>query len=152
MGEAENLDKQYFTVDQANRMLPLVSAIVSDLVDQYRDLCERRDRLELIRARGNESRPLYREELDEMGRQLERDVERLKELVQELEQLGVEFKDPNMGLVDFLTSIDGRDAYLCWKLGEPEVQYWHELDAGFRGRQPLSGKPASGIAQGVSGQ
>lgn len=152
MEEAKKVEKRYFRPEQANKMLPLVGAIVADVVQQYRDLCERRDRLALIRGRGNESRREYRDELDEMNQQLERDAERLKALLHELEELGVEFKDPNLGLVDFPTKIEGREAYLCWKLGEPEVQYWHELDAGYRGRQPLSGDLAPGIAHGAAGQ
>jgi hypothetical protein len=144
--------KRYFTLEQANKMLPLVKAIVSDLVKHYGDLCERRDRLAIIRGRGNESRGPYREELDEVNDQLERDADRLKELVEELAELGVEFKDPNLGLVDFPALIEGREVYLCWKLGEPEVQFWHELEAGYQGRQPLSGDLASGIAQGASEQ
>ncbi len=55
----------------------------------------------------------------------------------ELRRLGVELKDPVAGLVDFLTQIDGREAYLCWKLGEGEIAFWHELNAGFGGRQSL---------------
>jgi hypothetical protein len=55
----------------------------------------------------------------------------------ELRQLGVEAKGHD-GLVDFPTIVDGRRAFLCWKLGEAEVSYWHELDAGFAGRQPLA--------------
>ena len=61
----------------------------------------------------------------------------------ELDQLHVELKDYYTGLVDFLCWMDGREVYLCWRLGESEVGFWHELDAGFAGRQPL---PA---AQGV---
>jgi hypothetical protein len=51
--------------------------------------------------------------------------------------LGVEPKGGD-GLVDFPALWDGRLVYLCWKLGEPEVLYWHEIDAGFAGRQPLT--------------
>lgn len=150
MEQTQKVDKRYFTLEQANKMLPLVGAIVSDVVKQYADLCERRDRLALIRGRGNEARGPYREELDEVSDQLQRDAERLKDLIEELNALGVEFKDPNIGLVDFPAMVEGREVYLCWKLGEPEVQFWHELDAGFRGRQPVSGELAAEIAQGAS--
>jgi hypothetical protein len=51
--------------------------------------------------------------------------------------LGAELKDPRVGLIDFLAQVDGRDVYLCWKLGEDEIAYWHELEAGFAGRQSL---------------
>ena len=56
----------------------------------------------------------------------------------ELEQLGISLKDPRMGLVDFPAEIGGRQVWLCWRLGEPAVEYWHELHAGFAGRQRFS--------------
>jgi len=54
-----------------------------------------------------------------------------------LHELGVELKDPAIGLIDFRTLRDGRVVYLCWRLGEPTIAYWHDLDTGFAGRQPL---------------
>ena len=72
-----------------------------------------------------------------METELEMDGRRILEYVEELRQLGVEAKSATEGLVDFPAVLDGRTVYLCWRLGEPEVLYWHELDAGFRGRKPL---------------
>ena len=56
----------------------------------------------------------------------------------ELEALDIQLKDRRIGLVDFPTELDGRRVLLCWRLGEPSVQYWHDEDAGYAGRQPLS--------------
>jgi len=56
----------------------------------------------------------------------------------ELESLGIQLKDRRIGLVDFPSELDGRRVLLCWHLGEPSVQFWHDEDAGFAGRQPLS--------------
>uniref|UniRef100_A0A7C4LPL5 DUF2203 family protein n=1 Tax=Schlesneria paludicola TaxID=360056 RepID=A0A7C4LPL5_9PLAN len=135
-----------FTVASANRTLPLVRMIVADIVELYRDVRERRDRLEALnRSRRptpqREADP-YREEVEEVERQLEQDEQRIQSYVNELHDLGVELKDPVEGLVDFPTTIDGQAAYLCWKLGEVEVGYWHSLDSGFAGRQPLPVRPA----------
>jgi hypothetical protein len=55
----------------------------------------------------------------------------------ELDRRGVELKDPERGLIDFFHEHDGRVVYLCFHLGEPRIQYWHDLEAGFSGRQPL---------------
>jgi hypothetical protein len=133
--------KQYFTVDEANRRLPLVRAIVQDIVDLYRDVHDRRDRLARIRQLPGASRrndeSVYGEELRQIEQELEKDLKRLNDFVTELQELGVEFKDPVAGLVDFPTMIDGREAYLCWRLGEDEIAFWHDLDAGFQGRQSL---------------
>ncbi len=80
----------------------------------------------------------YSEELTQIEDELEKDSRRLKEYVDELRQLGVEPKNGVEGIVDFPTMLDGRLAFLCWQLGEPELLYWHELDTGFQGRQPLT--------------
>jgi hypothetical protein len=59
--------------------------------------------------------------------------------VHEIEESGVHLKDVQLGLVDFPAERDGERIYLCWQFGEPEVAFWHTLDAGFAGRQPLPG-------------
>jgi hypothetical protein len=133
--------KKHFTVEEANQTLPLVRAIVTDIVGQFRDVHDRKERLSQIRRpTGKAAREVpnvYSEEVQQIEEELEKDVARLQEYVDELQSLGVEFKDFVRGLVDFPAVIDGREAYLCWQLGEPEVAYWHDLDAGFQGRQSL---------------
>lgn len=134
-------NKQYFTLAEANRRLPLVRAIVTDIVELFRDLSERRERLDRIRrlpgSANRDENSIYGEELQQIEDELEKDADRLQVFVDELQSLGAELKDFRVGLIDFLTQVDGRDAYLCWKLGEDEIGYWHELDAGFQGRQSL---------------
>jgi hypothetical protein len=138
-----------FTIDQANAMLPLVRAICSDLATLARDVMERRHRLALLTAgRDLKTGDPYSDELAQMESELERDAVRLQEYVNELKELGVEPKGAVEGLVDFPCELDGRVVYLCWKLGEPEVLYWHDLDSGFSGRQPLTaGSLAGGYGQ-----
>jgi len=127
-----------FTIEQANAALPLVRAIVTDLVELARDVIERRQRLAVLyEGRRRDAFGPYREEMAHVLEELERDGDRLDEFVRELEQLGVELKSPTEGLIDFPAMFDGRMVYLCWKLGEPKIAYWHELEAGFQGRQPL---------------
>jgi hypothetical protein len=130
-------NKRFFTIEQANKMLPLVRAIVRDIVELYRDLHERQERLERIHAAQKEtaSDP-YREESQLAEQELTREAVRLEEYLDELRRLGVEFKGWD-GLVDFPCQMDGREVSLCWKLDEPEIAHWHEVDAGFSGRQKL---------------
>ena len=71
-------------------------------------------------------------------RDLDASIDRLEQLVDELSGVGVELKDYETGLVDFVGRHDGRDVYLCWKLGEERITHWHELNAGFAGRKPVS--------------
>ena len=133
--------RKHFTVEEASRRLPLVRAIVGDIVDLYRDVRERQERLDRVRklpgASQRDEESVYGEELRQSEAEIEKDVERLYGFVAELHELGVELKDRAIGLVDFPTLINGREAYLCWKLGEEDIAYWHELDAGFPGRQSL---------------
>jgi hypothetical protein len=130
--------RKIFTVEQANAALPLVRAITSDLVRLSREVVERRERLALLSGgRSSAAKDLYSEELAQIEEELEKDGGQLQAYVDELRELGVEPKSATEGLVDFPAMLDGRLVFLCWKLGEPEVVCWHELDAGFAGRQSL---------------
>lgn len=139
---SSSMPETHFTVEEANRMLPLVSRIVEDIVELFLSVRDRRVRLEKIRRRSitrsqDEENP-YDEELSQIEDDLEKDIQRIEGYIDELRALNVELKDPAIGLVDFRSRAeDGRDIYLCWKLGEEEITHWHELDAGFAGRQPL---------------
>ena len=154
---ADSEKKKYFTIEEANNALPLVRAIVTDIVAKYREVSDRKARLDQIRdSRKDKDRArndLYGEELVQVEEELEQEVVRLQEFIDELEALGVELKDISRGLIDFWSIMDGREVYLCWLLGEEEVGHWHELDAGFAGRQSLLAGSASdgGDASGAGG-
>lgn len=145
MSPDEYTPTKIFTVEEANARLPLVRAIVGDVMQLASDLSDRRDRLSLLaRNRTGESSDVYRAEVEQVEQQLEKDTERLNEYLRELLELGVEPKSALTGLVDFPAMIDGKLAYLCWKYDEPEVLHWHELEAGFAGRQSLTADSVSG--------
>ena len=145
MSPDEYAPAKIFTVDEANARLPLVRAIVSDLVQLATELSERRDRLnQLSRGRSGNVSDVYRAEVEQIEQELEKDSERLADYLRELLELGVEPKSAMSGLVDFPAIIDGKLAYLCWKQDEPEVLYWHSLDAGFAGRQSLTADSVAG--------
>jgi hypothetical protein len=135
---APKTGKKFFTVAEANSALPLVRAIAQDITQLAQDLLERRERL-ARRKPGDRLRlsDAHEEELQQVQAELERGQEKMEEYVRELTQLGVELKDYFSGLIDFPSLMNGRPVYLCWKLGEPEVAHWHELDAGFAGRHKL---------------
>lgn len=139
MNEDSADEQKLFTVEEANAALPLVQAIVRDVVQVSHEIVERRERLGQIRG-GRKPKPgdPYSEELSQIEESLEAERAKLYEYAEELRELGVELKDGLTGLVDFRCLMDGRVVYLCWKLGEAEVLHWHELDAGFSGRKPLT--------------
>lgn len=127
---------KYFSPTEANAMLPLVRAITEDIVKLAKDLRERRDRLDRAQGAGTIG-AAHAAELEQAEADFERDKDRFLECQTELQNLGIELKDPVQGLIDFPSWKDGRVIYLCWRLGEPEVAFWHELHTGFAGRQSL---------------
>jgi hypothetical protein len=134
-------EKKLFSVAQANATLPLVKAIVGDIAALASNLRERHDRLNRVQTPVEKSlSAAHREEVTQAEHEFERDQERLVEYVEELNGLGVELKDYYTGLVDFPCWHENRVVLLCWRLGEPEVAYWHEVDSGFAGRQRVSAR------------
>ena len=67
-------------------------------------------------------------------------ISRLQNTARKIEDSGCLLKDLEAGLVDFPCQVDGREVYLCWKSGEPSIQFWHNTDEGFAGRKPVDGK------------
>ena len=128
--------KVLYEVETANRMLPLVRAIAADIVGEFRRLRtagrEHRD----IEARdttiGGEST-----RLQTLKARIDACSQRVEGYLLELEELGLEIRDLESGLIDFPTLIQGEPAYLCWKLGEEEVLWWHAAGQGFAERRPI---------------
>lgn len=127
---------KHFTVEQANRTLPLVRRIVADIVRTHERWREAVSAFELVSARVRAGQPDV--EADRLQQEAGRLAEEIAACVRELEELGVEFKGYDLGLVDFPARVGDRDVCLCWRLGEPAVQYWHETSAGYAGRRPIS--------------
>ncbi len=129
---AEGLLERFFSVESASGALVFVRPVMKDIVKAYRELMRlRTERQELALALGSAAR------LEDLSGRIEQKVDRLKELHRELVDVGCEPKDLVGGLVDFPALFEGRKVWLCWKLGEPEVAYWHEIHEGFAGRQPI---------------
>jgi hypothetical protein len=124
-----------FTVEQANATLPLVRRIVQDIVAQHRIWHEKLLEIDLLAASGRASDAPLVERIVQDAQDVAGEIETFR---RELIALGIQLKDPGLGLIDFPSSLGNRQIWLCWRLGEPEVQYWHDLDAGFAGRQPLA--------------
>ena len=125
------MPKRYFTVEEANAALPGLRPIVATMLTAREHIVAAQPELwpVLEKAASNGGSPQATAVLA--------DFEILQRSVKAIEALGIELKDINTGLVDFLAERDGRDVYLCWRYDEPNVAFWHELEAGFAGRQPL---------------
>ena len=134
--------KRRFSLEQANSTLPLVKRIVRDIVRTHSEVLKCQQLLERSTAGRQQQRqqpsPRQQPTPQETQGQLERCMTRLEDYVEELTEVGAELKDYQSGLIDFTGRHQGRDVCLCWKLGEERIAYWHELDAGFAGRQPIA--------------
>ena len=123
--------RKYFTVEEANRTLPLVRRIVDDIVSAHAELTER------IAA----YRSLPGDAGEEERRRLEGEIEGRREAIEgciaEIHELGALFKGVEEGLVDYYAMLEERPVFLCWRLGEERIEWWHELEAGYTGRQRL---------------
>jgi len=130
-----------FSLDEANRMLPLVSRIVRDIIDHYREWQQTVESFEIAATLSRSEKPSPEAEaMQRRAQELARDIQGF---VGELSKLGLEFKGFELGLVDFPADVEGRAICWCWKHGEESVGFWHEIDAGFSGRQPVDALAAT---------
>ena len=124
--------KRYFTVDQARRSLTLIRKIVADIQDVQKLRLECHAQINDVILR---SAPRNRTLLQ---KQFDAGTQRLENLMEELEQVGVQLRDPSRGMLDFPALHEGREVLLCWKADEPTISYWHEVGSGYAGRKPVS--------------
>jgi hypothetical protein len=125
--------KRRFTLDQANRALPLVKRVVGDIVKTHSLAMKLQHEIERPGKQNQQG-----QQPTTVQQQLDTCMNKLEDFVDELSEIGCELKDYQTGLIDFVGRHEGRDVYLCWKLGEERVTHWHELDSGFAGRQPVA--------------
>ena len=122
---------KFFTLQQANEALKIIRPLMDEVQAIRQRILEKQPETwsAIERSVGNGgNRTLSR---------MVRDFERLDTLVHHILDTGAQIKDINLGLLDFSASRDGREVYLCWKHGEGEIAFWHEVDAGYAGRQPI---------------
>jgi hypothetical protein len=133
------LDKQsYFTVAEANQKIPWLEVQLQNIASLGKTIGRLRLDLDNIlrKGRSNGHGDIDQSIVDNR-KETDTAVDRLRDLAQEINDSGVILKDLERGLVDFPTLWEGREVYLCWLLGESSIQFWHEIDTGFAGRQPL---------------
>ena len=135
-----------FSVDEANRTLPLVRRIVGDLLDEYPRWRIAVSHYEVLsggaRADWGETPELLNARVTVTTL-----AERINGYLGELSEIGCVFKGFDAGLVDFYSLREDRLIFLCWRMGEPAIEHWHEIDSGFSGRHPLDPGILTGIPQ-----
>jgi hypothetical protein len=120
-----------FTPEEANATLSEIRPLLADAFEAREEILRLRPDMEptLEKAIGNGHNLGSHEVLGAF--------DKLKAALEGIQSQGVLVKDVNSGLLDFPSMREGRVVFLCWRYGEPSVSYWHDVDAGFAGRQPL---------------
>lgn len=127
-----------FTLAEAEALLPQVGDELLAMQDCKRQVDEVRGDLEHAAGKSSGNGHVADENaLAEKRRRAEALVEEINQRLAKINEWGIELKGLDEGLLDFPSKRDGRTVYLCWKLGEDRIEWWHELDTGFAGRQPL---------------
>ncbi len=128
-----------FTLQEAESLLPQVSHLVSQAVSLKGQYEEAERTIEALTQRIMFSGGLVvdREKPLEVRQQRDRAGERLKAALESIQELGCLVKDLDIGLIDFPTLFHGQEVYLCWKMGESEIRFWHGTQEGFAGRKPI---------------
>lgn len=120
-----------FTVEEANALLPDLQEILQDIFRHRDALREKAPHMEpILGAASTNGGGREGSEYGVEAYQLYRSIDRIREM-------GVVLKDLDMGLLDFPHERDGQVVFLCWHPPEERIEYWHELDTGYQGRQPL---------------
>lgn len=127
----------YFTRAEAEALLPRITPMLREIQQLRQEQRAHDEALAADRAKvlGNGHMPP--EQLRVHQRESLSAERQIARLARALGELGVILKDLDTGLVDFLALRDGHPVYLCWRLGEPRIAWWHEIEAGFAGRMPL---------------
>jgi hypothetical protein len=129
---------RFFTPEEANEALARVRPLVERMVEARRMLLEvQRRQAELVARVASNGGGLSPPDVSAVAAEVQQTSAELVAVVEELQELGVQVKDLDRGLVDFPCLHRGREVLLCWELGEDEVAYWHGAEEGYAGRKPL---------------
>jgi len=123
---------RYFTLQEANETLAVIRPMINEIQTIRQKIMAQRPEVWPVveKAAGNGG--------SLAASKLVQEFERLDQLVHQVQGTGVQFKDINLGLLDFPALRNGREVYLCWKYGEEDIAFWHEIEAGYAGRRPIA--------------
>ena len=124
-------EERVFTLAEAQSLLPRLRTLLEELSQEWKRMSELNP--EIQKARDNAPLNGY----SKFGVEYVESVSHLVSLIHEIKDMGVLLKDADKGLCDFPYIKGGRMVYLCWQLGEDAIRYWHDVETGFAGREPL---------------
>ena len=126
-----------FTVEEANKLLPKIVPLVAEIQEKRETILGLEveiDALEIIDEKNHDG---FSPAFDSKVEAYNKTVNRFYAAIDEIHEIGCFLKDVDSGLIDFYSLHNGRVVYLCWKMGEAKVAFWHEIGRGFTHRQPL---------------
>jgi len=124
-------------LDEASSLLPRLSELLLQTQECKLRHDQHQDQIAEYTRRMSSNGDILERDLNETRQELAKAAAELSSLVEKVQEMGCELKDIDQGLIDFRAEREGREVYLCWKLGEPDIRWWHDLESGFAGRQPL---------------
>jgi hypothetical protein len=122
---------QYFTLPEANQALLSIRPWMEEIQSIRGEILAHQPDIWSVmeKSAGNGGNPTLS--------RMVKTFDRLDELIHSVQDMGAIIKDVNTGLLDFPALKDGREVYLCWKYGEEDIAFWHEIEDGFSGRQSI---------------
>ena len=131
-----------FTLDEAQSVLPVLESLLNRAIEARQAASEIQEELSALNRRISmmgglniDSGAVQRRKIT-----LEALVQRTRDSLQEIDAIGVQVKDLDTGLLDFPCVLEGETVLLCWKRGESRIEFWHRMEDGFRGRQPIDAR------------
>jgi hypothetical protein len=128
---------RHFTLAEANALIPRLTIDFERIAALRAELSALREEVAAFEQKRRSNGKDLASEIQERQQKMETLANQVKTVLDDIANLGCEVKDVEMGLVDFPSLRDKRTVYLCWKLGEAKIGFWHELSTGYAGRQPL---------------
>ncbi len=131
-----------FTLDEAQSVLPVLESLLNRAIEARQAASELQEELSALNRRvfmmGGMNIDIGA--VQRRKTTLEALVQRAKDSLQEIDAIGVQVKDLDTGLLDFPCILEGETVLLCWKRGESRIEFWHRMEDGFRGRQPIDAR------------
>lgn len=131
------MGKKYFTLAEANALLPRLEQMLLQLQALKHDMQSKYQKLQATKVALTSAATVRNDYFFQEEAELEFLMWSANSMLQQILDTGVEIKDIDTGLCDFYSLRDGQEVYLCWKLGEPIITHWHGIYEGFMGRKPI---------------
>jgi hypothetical protein len=128
-----------FTIDEAQSLLPVLESLLKRAIEGRRSAQEVESRLSGLAQRiyFSGGMRVNTGDIAKQRTEMEDHLKRVRESIAEIDAIGVQVKDLDSGLLDFPCRVDDEVVLLCWRMGEPAIEHWHTVEAGFNGRQPV---------------